>query len=131
MSNESWRRSHALHGVERQDSSRSKWYLASLHVHELAFKLGSIIFPCPRKRRHGEDTLEGFPVSHASGAGFRENGTVGTRAHWQKQMLAIMKFDQNSFCKLVQQYFRVRANAHSVSCPVLALFLISAYDLDL
>ena len=34
-------------------------------------------------------------VSHAGGAGFTEDWTVGAGRNWQKYMLAVMEFDPN------------------------------------
>ena len=70
--------------------------MVSLDVDELAFRVWTIIFPLPRNRLNGEDALEGCLVSHASGAGFRERGTVGAGLNWQKDMLSIMELDQDS-----------------------------------
>ena len=118
-SNQTRRRSHALHGVERQDSCWSKWYLGSLHLDELALKLWSIIFPCPRQGLNGKDALEILPLSHASGAGFSEPGPVGAGLNWQKHMLTIMDLDQDSYWKWLQEYLRLQAFQHCASSPVL------------
>ena len=46
MSDESRSGRHALHGIQRQDLGRPERQLASLHIDELALKLGSLILPC-------------------------------------------------------------------------------------
>ena len=120
MSNEPRRRGHTLHRVEWQNSSWSKWYLASFHVDELACKLWSIVFPCPLQRLHCKDALERFSVSHAGGAGFTEDGTVGAGVNWQKHMLAITELDQNHWRGL-QQFFWFQAFQQWASSPVFSV----------